>query len=317
MSENEHENPQHPIQVAARRSGLSTHVVRAWEKRYQAVAPKRSGSARRLYSDAEVARLTLLRRVTEAGWRIGDVAGLPDEKLAQLLKDEGIASTQSLAPAPEIEAPSAEQLVRLALDAVARLDGPALIRILERVATSHSTPAMMETVIAPVMAAVGERWRVGRMRACHEHFVSAHLRSFLGDALAQASTVSEGPVLLVTTPSAQTHEIGALMAAVIAARAGWRVMFLGPSLPADEIAFAADLTRAKAIALSIAYPADDPRLPAQLLRLRTQLQPGVPIFAGGPATAGYARALEQIGAILPDSLSRFDRDLEALRRVGD
>ena len=135
--------------------------------------------------------------------------------------------------------------------------------------------------------------------------------------LAQASTLSDGPALLVTTPSSQTHELGALMAAVIAARAGWRVMYLGPMLPADEIAFAADLTRARAVALSIAYPADDTRLPAQLLRLRAQLQPGVPIFAGGAAASGYKRALERIGAVLPDTLADFDRDLEALRRAGD
>ena len=94
-------------------------------------------------------------------------------------------------------------------------------------------------------------------------------------------------------------------------------MYLGPMLPADEIAFAADLTRARAVALSIAYPADDTRLPAQLLRLRAQLQPGVPIFAGGAAASGYKRALEQIGAVLPDTLADFDRDLEALRRAGD
>ena len=317
MTEEELQHPQHPIQVAARRSGLSTHVIRAWEKRYQAVAPKRSGTSRRLYSDAEINRLSLLRRVTEAGWRIGDVADLPDEKLSQLLKDEGIPSTRSVAQPPELEAPTVEQLVKLSMDAVARLDGPGFVQVMERATAVQSTPVVMEEVIQPLMTAIGERWRMGRMRACHEHFASAHLRSFLGEVLAQASTLSDGPALLVITPSSQTHELGALMAAVIAARAGWRVMYLGPMLPADEIAFAADLTRARAVALSIAYPADDTRLPAQLLRLRAQLQPGVPIFAGGAAASGYKRALERIGAVLPDTLADFDRDLEALRRAGD
>ena len=168
------------------------------------------------------------------------------------------------------------------------------VQVMERATAVQSTPVVMEEVIQPLMTAIGERWRMGRMRACHEHFASAHLRSFLGEVLAQASTLSDGPALLVTTPSSQTHELGALMAAVIAARAGWRVMYLGPMLPAD-----------------------DTRLPAQLLRLRAQLQPGVPIFAGGAAASGYKRALERIGAVLPDTLADFDRDLEALRRAGD
>lgn len=317
LLESDHQHPQHPIQVAARRSSLTTHVIRAWEKRYQAVAPKRSGTARRLYSDDEVNRLTLLRRVTEAGWRIGDVAGLPDEKLAQLLKDEGISTTRTAVQPPELEAPDCEQLVKLAMDATARLDGPNFVQIMERATVVHSTPMVMEDVIRPLLVAVGERWRMGRMRACHEHFVSAHLRSFLGEMLAQASAMSDGPALLVTTPANQTHEIGALMAAVIGARAGWRVMYLGPCLPADEIAFAADLTRARAVALSISFPADDTRLPAQLLRLRSQLQPGVPIFVGGAAVDGYRRALDQIGAVMSGSMTNFDKDLESLRRVDD
>lgn len=78
--------------------------------------------------------------------------------------------------------------------------------------------------------------------------------------------------------------------------------------------------RYQAVALSITYPADDTRLPDRQLRLRAQGQPGEPgepIFAGGAAVGGYKRALEQIGAVLPDSLAEFDRDPEALRRAGD
>lgn len=317
MTQTDRDLPQHPIQVAARRAGVSTHVIRAWEKRYNAVEPARSGASRRMYSDAEVHRLTLLRRVTEAGWRIGDVASLPDDKLSALLRDEGLSLGQPSAPPPELEAPSPEELVKLAMDAVARLDGQAFVRIMERATALNSTPVVMEEVVRPLMVAIGERWRMGRMRACHEHFVSAHLRSFLGEVLAQATTVSDGPVLLVTTPASQQHEIGALMAAVIAARAGWRTMYLGPSLPADEVAFAADLSRARAVALSISFPADDTRLPGQLLRLRSLLAPGTPVFAGGAAVYGYRRALEQIGAVLPADLRAFDRDLEALRRAGE
>jgi len=68
---------QHPIQVAARRSGLTSDVIRAWERRYRAVEPGRSATNRRLYSDDDVERLLLLGQVTRAGRRIGDVAGLP------------------------------------------------------------------------------------------------------------------------------------------------------------------------------------------------------------------------------------------------
>ena len=41
---------QHPIKVVARRTGLSAHVIRIWEKRYGAVEPERTDTNRRLYS---------------------------------------------------------------------------------------------------------------------------------------------------------------------------------------------------------------------------------------------------------------------------
>ncbi|MDQ4146702.1 MAG: MerR family transcriptional regulator [Pseudomonadota bacterium] len=54
----------HPIQVAARRTGLSTYVLRAWEQRYALVTPQRSASGRRRYSDADIERLQLLQFAT-------------------------------------------------------------------------------------------------------------------------------------------------------------------------------------------------------------------------------------------------------------
>ena len=57
----------HSIRVASAQSGLSSHVIRIWEKRYGAVQPIRTGTNRRLYSDGEIARLILLRLATASG----------------------------------------------------------------------------------------------------------------------------------------------------------------------------------------------------------------------------------------------------------
>ena len=68
----------------ARRTGLSAHVIRIWEKRYGAVQPERTGTNRRLYSEEQIERLSLLREITRAGHSIGPVAKLPTEKLRKL-----------------------------------------------------------------------------------------------------------------------------------------------------------------------------------------------------------------------------------------
>ena len=63
----------HPIRVAAGRTGLTPFIIRAWEKRYNAVTPDRTAKNRRLYSDQDIERLALLNEATHLGWRIGEV----------------------------------------------------------------------------------------------------------------------------------------------------------------------------------------------------------------------------------------------------
>ena len=52
---------QYPIQLVARLTGLSAHVIRIWEQRYRAVEPQRTATKRRLYSQRDIERLNLLR----------------------------------------------------------------------------------------------------------------------------------------------------------------------------------------------------------------------------------------------------------------
>jgi len=78
----------HPIRVVARRTGLSRDLLRAWEVRYAAVQPERTAGGQRLYSDDDIERLRLIQQALEAGRRIGQLATLPTEELAQLVGED-------------------------------------------------------------------------------------------------------------------------------------------------------------------------------------------------------------------------------------
>ena len=75
----------YPIKQVARRTGLSAHVIRAWEKRYQLVDPARTDTNRRLYSESDIQRLSLLGRLTGMGHAISSIADLDFEGLQRLL----------------------------------------------------------------------------------------------------------------------------------------------------------------------------------------------------------------------------------------
>jgi MerR HTH family regulatory protein/B12 binding domain len=175
-----------PIRVVARRTGLTSHVIRVWEKRYGVVSPLRTPTNRRLYSDSDVERLQLLRRAT----------------LTVVL----------------------------------------------------SQPFFIEQVIVPLMHRIGDLWHEGVLRVAHEHLASAVVRTSLGSPSRGYGAGPSAPNLVVATPTGQMHELGAMIVATTAASDGWCVTYLGPSLPAEEIAGAVHQRRACAVALSIIYP---------------------------------------------------------------
>jgi DNA-binding transcriptional MerR regulator/methylmalonyl-CoA mutase cobalamin-binding subunit len=304
----------HTIDAVSRKTGLSAHVIRIWEKRYRAVQPARSVSNRRQYSDEEIDRLSLLRALTQSGQSISYVAKLPTETLRTLvtapLPPSGDAPLPFRAQAAE---PSPALLIDESLAAVRAFDTRALASALKRAELALGTQGMLQRVAAPLARTLGELWRDGSITAAHEHFASALLRTHLAQTAATFAGSSHQPVLVVATPAGQLHELGALLVSAFAANLGWHVTYLGASLPAAEIAAAAMQNRARAVALSLVYPDDDPRLESELIRLREALPPSVGLIAGGRAVAAYQPALERIGAFPATELSALGTVLDRLR----
>lgn len=295
-----------PIAIAAQRAGLTQHVIRAWEKRYGAIQPARSGTKRRLYTDEEIERLQLLRQATHSGHSIGNIATLPTESLRSLAAEK--LPAQSPAPPPD----SAASFLARSVEAVRALDCVALEGVLQNGIVALGRGLLTIGVIIPLVRLIGEEWERGTMRIVHEHCATAVIRTLLGDFVHSHSATVNAPVLLVTTPPGQLHELGALIVAATATDRGWRVIYLGPGLPPEEIAVAFRQWKADALALSIVYPADDPLLAAQLRMIR-RLLPDAPIISGGSAAAAYQAALREIRSIVCDDISSTTRVLEEIR----
>ena len=303
------ESPRCPINVAARRSGLTAHVIRAWERRYGAIRPNRSTTARRLYSDWEVQRLVVLRQAVDLGHRISEVANLPMEELHALVGRETIPGVEASPRIPFTHS----KLVEVAIAASVSFDSHAFLQAMLQATRTLSVPGLFEDFVDPLMAEIGQRWNDGRLRAVNEHFASAHLRTFLGDLMRSSSVAPSGPCLIVSTPFGQNHELGSMMSAITAMRAGWETVYTGPSLPAEEIVHAAEARNARAVALSLCYPPDDPRMEAQFEKLRVMLPASMEIFVGGASAEAYAKTLARVGIRRPASLREFSVALELLR----
>jgi DNA-binding transcriptional MerR regulator/methylmalonyl-CoA mutase cobalamin-binding subunit len=310
--------PRHPIGVVARRTGLKPDLIRAWERRYSAVEPGRSETRRRFYSDADIERLLLLRRVVNTGRGIGQVAGLSNEALQALIDEEPApppSPRRGLVPPPPELDETTESILQLCLAAAQRLDVRELELQIERASVALSRTNLLEKLLVPLMQRIGDFWHQGTLRPIHEHMASSVVRSFLGGMRGAYHTDPTAPHLVVTTPARQHHELGALIAAATAAGEGWQVTYLGPDLPPEEIAAAAVQKGARAVALSITYPPDDLLLVDELRRLRRLLGNRVVLIVGGRATAGYGPVLDDIGALRVEDLAGLRQELAALRTI--
>jgi MerR family transcriptional regulator, light-induced transcriptional regulator len=305
-------NPHHSIKTASRLTGLSPHVIRIWEKRYEAVAPERTATNRRLYSDGEIERLTFLRLATEAGHTIGNIANLPLGRLKGLVAKAEL-SAEMTHPAKQAASP-AQALHDACLHAVERLDARAFEESMQKAIVALGHQGLLRQVVAPLAHTIGELWRAGTVTAAHEHFLTAGLKIFLGQLPGQFSLSPNAPRIIIATPAGQLHELGAVIVNAAAAQIGWQTTYLGASLPAAEIAGAAVQHRALAVALSIVYPEDDPVVPQELTNLRRFLPPETKILVGGRAGRAYLETLRRIGATFTESIDEFCNQLDDLRR---
>ncbi len=300
------------IKVVARRTGLTAHVIRIWEKRYGAVEPERTGTNRRLYSNEQIERLILLRDITQNGHRISHVAKLPTDKLRELSKES--LTTNDHTPRAQTEARTDSNFLEECITSVKSLDSRALKETLKRAGIELGAQGLLQRVIAPLAQVIGELWCDGTITAAHEHFASAVIRIFLGHAARPFAGTDSAPAIIIATPSGQIHELGALLVSATAANLGWHVTYLGVSLQAAEIAGIALQKHARAVALSLVYPEDDPHMEGELMRLRESLPPDVTLVIGGRAMPAYHDVLEKIGAKQVNNLAQLCTILDEMRK---
>ncbi len=304
----------HGIKVVAQRTDLSAHVIRIWEKRYGAVEPERTETNRRLYSDEQIERLNLLHKITQQGHSIGNVAKMPTHNLREL--SEQSQADQNPPTRSPTATPTAETFLDECIIAVKALDTCGLEETLKRAMILLGAQSLLQRVVAPLIQTIGDLWSVGTLTAAHEHFASAIIRVFLGHAARPFAGTANAPVIIVATPLGQIHELGALLVAASAANLGWHVTYLGASLPAAEIVGAALQKKARAVALSLVYPGDDPQIAEELKWLHQLLPPDISLIVGGGAISNYHELLESIGALQVKDLVQLSPILNELRKNG-
>ena len=309
------DSAQYLISTVSKRSGVKSDLVRAWERRYQAVTPTRTAGGHRVYTDQDIARLKLLNQATGYGHSISQIARFSLDDLKKLLKNESGAIPQTLtcsvlSVCDRIHL--AEDYIEKCYTAVLAFDAKSLEAHFENAIVELGSEAFIEHLLTPLLTQIGERWKTGELRPVHEHMTSSVIRSLTYILRNNNPCSAHAPRMIVTTPMGQLHELGALLAAIMAELCGWQVTYLGANLPAEEIAAGVKYIDAHALTISLSFATDDLVVQKELRRLKKLLGNDVALIVGGRAAGHFEAVLNEIGVLNIQGYEHFRQTLTQL-----
>ena len=244
-------------------TGLSTDVVRVWERRYGFPVPVRLPSGHRRYRREDLHRLRLMAEAIAQGHRPALVVRSDESALRQLL------------------VPTVNPRVELLFAAVQAMDTVRMRQLLEDSLEQLGWKAFLQQVVALLLDRVGMAWAEGSIGVHHEHLVTEVLEDMLRKLRLEYLPVpGHGCVLLCTLPG-ERHRLGLLMAALAYATQGTRTELLGVDLPVSSIAQAARKLKVDRVAVSLSLQSAGETTRKLLMDLQDRLPMGCRLLIGG------------------------------------
>lgn len=236
----------HRINRFAKLTGLSTHVIRAWERRFQLVKPIRGPNRYRLYSDEDVKLFRYLKGEIDKGSSIGELADLGREELLKRSQQAVIESWQTNRPI--------ERLIDELIGSLLDYDRVSFERRLNGAVAIIPFEESLHRILLPLQVRVGELWHEGKVSIAAEHYVTKQVQQKLFAAMNQLNVTDHGPKVLVACPPKEFHEVGAQSVAYFCAVRGYRVYYLGADVPITALIDFTQRVRAQLVLLSFTVP---------------------------------------------------------------
>jgi DNA-binding transcriptional MerR regulator len=281
----------YPIRAVSKLTGIGIDTLRAWERRHGAVTPVRDDRGR-MYTDADIARLRLLRIAVEHGHSIGRLAGLGSEELRHL------TATATAAP-PVDPQPAAADAAALS-QALREYDAVGIDQEIARLASVLRPIDLLRAVLMPVLVQIGDDWHQDRIGIAQEHLMSAAVRHILGSFLRLHARREAPAKLLFATLPGDRHEIGTLGAAMLAASSGLGVVYLGPDLPTRDIVNSVTPANAQVLVIGMTTISAGSGTERALRAIVRDLPLDVELWTGGHGAERHAAIIKPRGLVFGD-----------------
>jgi DNA-binding transcriptional MerR regulator len=214
------------IKDIERISGIKAHTLRIWEKRYGIIEPNRTDTNIRYYTNDDLRKILNIAILNNYGIKISKIVGLSAEELHERVIE---ISSEEVEENLQIES---------LVIAMVEVDEARFEKILSNCTLRLGFEQTVMNIFYPFFRKVGILWQAGAINPAQEHFISNLIRQKIIVAIdSQGMMVKQGArKFLLFLPEGELHELGLLFYSYLIQKAGHKVIYLGQSVPLDDVA---------------------------------------------------------------------------------
>jgi len=287
MSSIDHDLKGYRIKSVAQMTGLTAHAIRKWEQRYQLLTPQRGENGYRVYSDDDLQLLMYVKAKLESGKTIGQLAARGPDTLKETITAEPVDVS-------DIPRELRERALRI-VQAARNRDHSQVEAILQHTFRELGYDQACERCFFPLLRITGELWHDGKMSLSSEHLISQTIRRLLAEATLPLKERHQGPTAIVGCLPNDFHDIGAMTAAGLLHRNGWRTFYIGPSRDMELIHLACVKRKSTLVLLASVIEQSPEDMKDILFYITTYLLPITTVMVGGSGSLLYRDWLEKKG----------------------
>ena len=213
-------------------SGIKAHTIRMWEKRYGVLKPNRTDTNIRTYSVNGLQKILNIAFLNENGYKISRISNMKDDEVSKLVKR--ITTSKS-------NVNRAAQSMKVAM---MNFDQPLFLKTYDGLLTNKTFRDIYNDVFIPLLEQIGYLWQSGTITPAHEQFISNLIKQKLFmniEHLQKVQPIKDDKVFVLFLPEEEIHDIGLFYANYELLSHGYKVIFLGQSLPMEDLSYLAKL----------------------------------------------------------------------------
>lgn len=213
------------IKDLERLSGIKAHTLRIWEQRYGILTPERSDTNIRTYSDEDLKKVLNISILNNKGFKISKIAGFGDFLIREKVLEVTETSSDAII-----------QIDSLVL-AMIEMDEDRFEKSLSYNILRQGFDDTIQNIVFPFLQKVGILWQTNSINPAQEHFISNLIRQKLIVAIDGANQKVDATAdkVLLYLPDQELHEISLLFANYTLKSKGLRTIYLGQSVPHENL----------------------------------------------------------------------------------